>query len=104
MIFYPGLTRTLSKFEEMRENIMRKIFVVLLYIVWAVLGLWSFLIELFYAYSLWGLMGIILGLTVFPILFTAMPFYILFAFGNFSPLILGVLSIIACIIAGAIND
>ena len=86
------------------EIIMRKTFVVLLYIVYIVLGLWSFLIELVYAYQLWGLMGIILGLIVCPVLFTAMPFYILFAFGNFLPLILGVLSVIACVIAGAIND
>ena len=31
--------------------------------------------------------GIICGITAFPVLITAMPFYALFAFGNASPLI-----------------
>lgn len=57
-------------------------------------GGWAFLIEIYYAYILFDVMGIILGIFIFPALLLAMPFYALFAFGNLSPLILSGISLI----------
>lgn len=79
---------------------MRKVLIWLGYAVWIIFGLWSFIIELFYAYVILGVIGIIMGITLFPVLLTAMPFYALFAYGNASPLILSGISIFGVTIAG----
>jgi hypothetical protein len=55
---------------------------------------WAFFIEVFYLYVLWGFTGIVVGIVVFPVVMAAMPFYIAFAFGNFSPILLTIIGIV----------
>lgn len=66
----------------------------ILSIVFYLLLVWAFFIEAFYLYVLWGFTGIIVGVFVFPVIMVAMPFYIAFAFGNFSPILLTVIGLV----------
>lgn len=77
---------------------------VLGWILFIVCGLWAFIIELYYAYNILGFLGIVLGIAIFPALLAAMPFYALFAFGNWSPLVLSIISIIGQLIASKSHD
>jgi hypothetical protein len=75
---------------------MRKIIGISLY---GIAGLYLLITELILLSELWGLIGVFLVLTLFPILLVAMPFYALFAYGNW---ILLVISIATPIISGFI--
>lgn len=72
---------------------MKKIKMVLS-VVFYLLIVWAFFIEAFYLYVLWGFIGIVIGVFIFPIIMIAMPFYIAFSFGNFSPILLTVIGIV----------
>lgn len=68
---------------------MRKIIGILIYVVF---GLYVFISELILIEELMGILGIILGIFFFPILLVVMPFYALFAYGNWILLTLSILT------------
>jgi ribosomal protein L37E len=86
--------------KKSKGKIMRKIPMV----ICVISGLWALLIELAYIHMAFGIVGVFLGLVVFPAIFALMPFYIAFVFGNWSPLFLGIFSTIMLMISGQIND
>ncbi len=75
---------------------IRKIVGIIIYIIG---GLYVFISEVILLGNLWGTLGVVLGVVFFPILLIAMPFYALFAFGNW---ILLVISIITPLLSGLI--
>lgn len=58
------------------------------------IGIYLFIAELILIYNLWGIIGIILGVFLFPILLFVMPFYALFAYGNWWLLALSIVDVL----------
>jgi hypothetical protein len=83
---------------------MKKAFGILGFIMFIVCGGLAFFLELYYAYWTMGLLGVVLGIFIFPVLLVAMPFYALFAFGDLLPLLLSGLAALGQIIAGVCSD
>lgn len=52
-----------------------------------VLGLIGFYLELQVVYSLFGVIGVILGILLFPIVFAITPFVAIFKYGNWTILL-----------------
>ncbi len=71
------------------RNSLGSILKVLGYIIFAIFGLWSFIIDLTIVYQAAGFWGFIIAFTVFPITFVAAPWYALFIQGNWFPLVIG---------------
>jgi hypothetical protein len=63
-----------------------KIISVLLYYVF---GIWSLVLELIIVFHAWGYLGLWVAIIIFPATFVAAPFYALFAWHNWWPLIIG---------------
>jgi len=72
-------------------------------IILLVSGLWSFMIELYIINLVWGLIGLIVGFFIAPVTFLLAPWYVLFAWGNWNPLILGYGGIIVYLILNSVG-
>ena len=59
------------------------------YGVWAIAGVWGFILELVILNALWGFSGVVLSFFLLPVAFVAVPWYAGVALGNWLPLILG---------------
>jgi len=64
------------------RNVLGSILKVLGYIIFAIFGLWSFIIDLAIVYQMAGTLGFLIAFVLFPITFTAAPWYALIAQGN----------------------
>ncbi len=53
---------------------------------------WAFVLELIVISKAAGLLGVVLAFTLFPITFTIAPFWAGFAWGDWQPLLVSVLS------------
>ena len=62
---------------------------VLGYAVWAIAGVWAFILEIAIVYALWGFGGVVFGFIMLPVVFIAAPWYAGVALGNWLPLLLG---------------
>jgi hypothetical protein len=71
------------------RNVLGSILKVLGYIVAAIFGLWSFIIDLTIVNQMTGTWGFIIAFILFPITFLAAPWYALVARGNWFPLVIG---------------
>jgi hypothetical protein len=61
-------------------------------VVGIICGLISELIGFYFCYMFFGFLGLCAGIVIFPVVFIAMPFYLLFAEGLWIPFALGMLS------------
>lgn len=55
---------------------------------------WAFVLELLVISKAAGLLGLVLALTLFPITFTIAPFWAGFAWGDWQPLLVSVVSML----------
>ena len=60
---------------------------IIAFIMWALVGLAGFIIELWIVHDAAGFWGIVLGITLLPAVFLAAPWYALFAWGDWLPLV-----------------
>ena len=49
-----------------------------------IFGLWGFIVEITFIYSMWGILGALIGIVLFPAILTLVPFYILIIYGNWN--------------------
>ncbi|MFH1597021.1 MAG: hypothetical protein ABIG94_11765 [Pseudomonadota bacterium] len=69
-------------------KIIGNVFMVLGGIIWAISGLWGLIISLKIVNYAAGFWGVIIGFFIFPVTFTAAPWYALVQWGTWFPLIL----------------
>lgn len=77
------------------KNVMKIVFMVIGWLI----ALAAFIFDLYCAYILFGFIGIMLGIFIFPVLLVAIPFYMLFKYGVWLSLALTVISMICLFIA-----
>jgi hypothetical protein len=71
------------------RNSLGSILKVLGYIIFAIFGLWSFIIDLTIVYQAAGFWGFVIAFVLFPITFAVAPWYALIIQGNWFPLVIG---------------
>lgn len=70
------------------RNVFSGIFKVLGGIMFAIFGLWGFIIELAIVNHVAGFWGVVVGIMILPVTLVAAPWYALVAWGNWTPLII----------------
>ena len=70
------------------RNILSGIFKTLGCIVFAIFGLWGFIIELVIINEVAGFWGLVIGFMLLPVTFVVAPWYALVAWGNWFPLLI----------------
>ena len=65
----------------------------LVWLYW-ILQIIAFIVELIYMFVNWGVLGLIIGFILWPIVFIVLPFYMLFASGIWFPLATTILAFI----------
>lgn len=82
---------------------MRNVFRIVFMVVGWLIAFAAFLFDLYCAYLLFGFIGIIAGIFIFPVLLAAIPFFMLFKYGIWLSIVLTGASIICLIIAALLS-
>ena len=61
-------------------------------VIYIIGGLYVFIVESIYLYELFGIGGIVTAILFFPIVLVIMPFYALFAIGDWTLLVISILT------------
>jgi len=77
---------------------------IIFWIIGIVLGSIALLIDMVFAYKLYGIIGIIIGASIFPVMLFAMPFIELIVYGFGISLVLSIVSIVFMFIASILNE
>ncbi len=77
---------------------------IICWIIGIVLGSIALLIDMVFAYKLCGIIGIIIGASLFPAMLFAMPFIELIVYGSGISLVLSIVSIVFMFIASILNE
>lgn len=83
---------------------MKKTMRTLLLIIWVIAGLWSLGIGTTYIYALYGGFAAVISVMVLPISYFITPFVIGFMFGNWSPVVLLIVSMTSMITSSQFGD